>query len=162
MDVLNKSGLQTQISYIKGYVNSQIPTTFVGSGSTAAAGLVPAPDTTAGTTKYLREDGTWQVPESAGGGSNDEPLTNAEVVEAWEDYFHPPVTVTIVQSDHQTIHVLINGETDHTETFTARTGDQYAITVTPDEGYTAGTVTNASGTISEAMTVSATEAVLSD
>ena len=37
-------------------------TTFVKSGSGAAAGLVPAPSTTAGTTKYLREDGTWQVP----------------------------------------------------------------------------------------------------
>ena len=36
--------------------------TFVKSGSTAAAGLVPAPATTAGTTKYLREDCTWQVP----------------------------------------------------------------------------------------------------
>ena len=36
--------------------------TFVKSGSTAAAGLVPAPSTTAGTTKYLREDGTWSVP----------------------------------------------------------------------------------------------------
>ncbi|MBO5604919.1 MAG: hypothetical protein J5915_06000 [Acidaminococcaceae bacterium] len=35
---------------------------FVKSGSTAAAGLVPSPGTTAGTTKYLREDGTWQVP----------------------------------------------------------------------------------------------------
>ena len=35
---------------------------FVGSGSTAAAGLVPAPSTTAGTTKYLREDGTWVTP----------------------------------------------------------------------------------------------------
>ena len=36
--------------------------TFVKSGSGAAAGLVPKPSTTAGTTKYLREDGTWQVP----------------------------------------------------------------------------------------------------
>lgn len=36
--------------------------TFVKSGSTAAAGLVPKPPTTEGTTKYLREDGTWQVP----------------------------------------------------------------------------------------------------
>lgn len=36
--------------------------TFVKSGSGAKAGLVPAPSTTAGTTKYLREDGTWQVP----------------------------------------------------------------------------------------------------
>ncbi len=35
---------------------------FVKSGSGAKAGLVPAPSTTAGTTKYLREDGTWQIP----------------------------------------------------------------------------------------------------
>ena len=35
---------------------------FVKSGSGAKAGLVPSPGTTAGTTKYLREDGTWQVP----------------------------------------------------------------------------------------------------
>ena len=37
-------------------------TNFVKSGTGAKAGLVPAPSTTAGTTKYLREDGTWQVP----------------------------------------------------------------------------------------------------
>lgn len=36
--------------------------TFVKSGSGAKAGLVPAPSTTAGTTKYLREDGTWATP----------------------------------------------------------------------------------------------------
>lgn len=35
---------------------------FVKSGSGAKAGLVPAPSTTEGTTKYLREDGTWQTP----------------------------------------------------------------------------------------------------
>lgn len=35
---------------------------FVKSGSGAKSGLVPAPSTTAGTTKYLREDGTWQTP----------------------------------------------------------------------------------------------------
>jgi hypothetical protein len=35
---------------------------FVKSGSTAKAGLVPSPGTTAGTTKYLREDCSWQVP----------------------------------------------------------------------------------------------------
>ena len=37
-------------------------TTFVKSGSGAKSGLVPAPSTTAGTTKYLREDGTWAAP----------------------------------------------------------------------------------------------------
>ena len=35
---------------------------FVKSGSGAKSGLVPAPSTTSGTTKYLREDGIWQVP----------------------------------------------------------------------------------------------------
>ena len=35
---------------------------FVKSGSSAKAGLVPSPGTTAGTTKYLREDATWVVP----------------------------------------------------------------------------------------------------
>lgn len=35
---------------------------FVKSGADAAAGLVPKPSTTAGTNKYLREDGTWQTP----------------------------------------------------------------------------------------------------
>lgn len=39
---------------------------FVKSGSGAKAGLVPTPSTTAGTTKYLREDGTWQIPAGTG------------------------------------------------------------------------------------------------
>lgn len=118
MDVLNKSGLQTQISYIKAYVNNTI---------------------------------NQNLPEE---------YTADEVVELWEDYFHPPVTVTIVQSDNQTIHVLINGETDHTETFIARTDDQYEATVVADEDYAAGTVDNARGTISEDITISATAAIL--
>ncbi len=42
--------------------NNTTYSTFVKSGSTAAAGLVPKPSTTAGTTKYLREDCTWSVP----------------------------------------------------------------------------------------------------
>ena len=41
---------------------SALPTNFVKSGSGAKAGLVPAPSTTADTTKYLREDGTWTIP----------------------------------------------------------------------------------------------------
>ena len=54
--------------YVKGKADSvyaaksHTHSNFVKSGSTAAAGLVPAPSTTAGTTKYLREDATWQVP----------------------------------------------------------------------------------------------------
>lgn len=36
--------------------------TFVQSGSSAASGLVPAPSSTAGTTAFLCEDGTWKIP----------------------------------------------------------------------------------------------------
>ena len=42
--------------------NNTTYSTFVGSGKNAKSGLVPAPSTTAGTAKYLREDGSWQVP----------------------------------------------------------------------------------------------------
>ena len=42
--------------------NNTTYSNFVKSGSGAKSGLVPAPSTTAGTTKYLREDGTWAVP----------------------------------------------------------------------------------------------------
>ena len=66
---VNASGVATACDY---EVNKTVPadakftdTTyddFVGSGTGAAAGLVPAPSTTAGTTKYLREDGSWEVP----------------------------------------------------------------------------------------------------
>jgi hypothetical protein len=41
-------------------------TVFVASGASHAQGLVPDPGATAGTTRFLREDATWQV---AGGGS---------------------------------------------------------------------------------------------
>lgn len=40
--------------------NALVP--FVGSGSSHKAGLVPDPGATAGTSKYLREDGTWSTP----------------------------------------------------------------------------------------------------
>ena len=42
---------------------------FVASGAAHARGLVPDPGATAGTTKFLREDGSWSVPASGGGGS---------------------------------------------------------------------------------------------
>jgi hypothetical protein len=34
------------------------------SGSNHSGGLVPDPGSTAGTSKYLREDGTWQIPST--------------------------------------------------------------------------------------------------
>ena len=51
---------------------SDTPGIFMKSGSGAKAGLVPAPPTTAGTGKYLREDGTWTAPPDANPNISDE------------------------------------------------------------------------------------------
>ena len=48
---------------VKTYVDTNAPTVMGASGSGHASGLVPDPGATEGTTKYLREDGTWQVPD---------------------------------------------------------------------------------------------------
>lgn len=49
-------------NWVRDYWSNTTYSNFVKSGSGAKSGLVPAPSTTAGTTKYLREDGTWTVP----------------------------------------------------------------------------------------------------
>lgn len=43
---------------------------FVASGASHAVGAVPDPGASAGTTRFLREDATWQVPSGVGGGYN--------------------------------------------------------------------------------------------
>ena len=65
----NIKATNLQITKINGVTVGNSPkftdttySTFVKSGSKAAAGLVPKPPTTAGTTKYLCENGTWAVP----------------------------------------------------------------------------------------------------
>ena len=52
------------------YANSYPLAPFGASGSSHSVGLVPDPGATAGTTHYLREDGTWQVPSGGGGGGS--------------------------------------------------------------------------------------------
>jgi hypothetical protein len=78
---------------------------FVKSGSGAKAGLVPAPSTTAGTTKYLREDGTWAVPPdtnttySAAG-------TSLGLVKSGGDVTISSGTITVNDDSHN--HVISN------------------------------------------------------
>ena len=43
--------------------------TFVASGASHAAGAVPDPGSTSGTTKFLREDATWAAPPGSGSGN---------------------------------------------------------------------------------------------
>jgi len=66
-------------------------------------------------------------------------------------------TVTIVQSDHQTIKVTCNGK-EYTSTFTAAPGSQYTTTVTADQGYIAGTPSSSSGYVNSDITISASPA----
>lgn len=56
------SGIIRAIQQDIGSIQNSLPTVMGGSGSGHKSGLVPDPGATAGTTKYLREDGTWTVP----------------------------------------------------------------------------------------------------
>ncbi|WP_143134399.1 hypothetical protein [Burkholderia ubonensis] len=52
---------------IRALVGADIPP-FTGSGASHTTGGVPDPGSTAGTTRFLREDSTWAVPPGSGGG----------------------------------------------------------------------------------------------
>lgn len=65
--------------------------------------------------------------------------------------------VTIQQSANQTIKVVANGTT-YTSNFSAEYGTTYTAMVTPNEGYNAGTLSSSSGTITGALTISASAA----
>jgi hypothetical protein len=66
---------------------SQLPL-FGGSGSGHARGAVPDPGTTEGTTRYLREDGTWAAPGTSGSGglSYGAGFSSAPIAGATADY----------------------------------------------------------------------------
>lgn len=68
-------------------------------------------------------------------------------------------TFYINQSAHQTITVTCNGVA-HTSTFTATYGDKWTATITPATGYNAGKLSATSGTITSAVTISATAAAI--
>ena len=68
-------------------------------------------------------------------------------------------TFTINQSANQTITVTCNGVA-HTSTFTATYGDKWTATIAPATGYNAGKLSATSGTITGAVTISATAAAI--
>lgn len=67
--------------------------------------------------------------------------------------------VTIVQSAHQTITVTCNG-TNYTSNFTANHGDKWTATILASSGYKPGALSATSGTITGAVTISATAATV--
>lgn len=73
-------------------------------------------------------------------------------------------TVTIIQSDHQTIHVYTpyKGATDHTSTFTCSIGTRYEVEVIADKGYNAGTPNTNGGTVNSNITINANAATVAN
>lgn len=130
-------------NWIRDYWNNTTYSNFVKSGSSAKAGLVPKPSTTAGTTKYLREDGKWQVP----------PDTNTV-------YTHPSYTArtgkptanqTPAFGETVTVSQITSDATGHVTAATDRT---ITIPNTAASSSAAGLVTTGSQTLAGAKTFS--------
>lgn len=68
-------------------------------------------------------------------------------------------TVTINQSPNQTITVTYNGQ-EYTNSFVASYGSKYTVSISPKNGYIAGTLNHTSGIITDNIIISATAATL--
>lgn len=67
--------------------------------------------------------------------------------------------VIINPTSHQTITVTCDGK-DYTTSFTAKANSTFTAKITPDIGYTAGTLNITSGTITSDVSITATEATM--
>ena len=59
------------------------------------------------------------------------------VTEGGEPNTNPTIRVTIIQSEHQTIRVTVNG-VEYTESFISKIGNRYDVSVTAEEAYNPG------------------------
>ena len=84
-------------------------------------------------------------------------LTQELWVTAEDSIFVPDVTITIIQSPHQTITVICDGK-EYTKTFTAPINSTFGSRITSDEHYIAGKIINPEGIITGNTTVYATAA----
>lgn len=69
--------------------------------------------------------------------------------------------IKIVQSEHQTIKVIVNGTEEFTDNFVITSEDTYEIQIIPEEGYVAGIILNnisMSGKFNSNATIEASEA----
>lgn len=89
--------------------NNTTYSNFVKSGSGAKSGLVPAPPTTAGATKYLREDGAWVVPTNTWRAVVDN-LTTADA------------TKSLSANQGKVLKGLVDGKASSSHTHNAMTG----------------------------------------
>lgn len=103
------------------------------SGSTHASGLVPDTPTTAGTSKFLREDGQWAEPQGGGGGGNTADVnydtTNKKITKTIDGVTSDVVTVSTLKTDmnlgnvgnFKAVSTVANQSLSDTEKSNART-----------------------------------------
>ena len=95
------------------------------------------------------------IPNTKGGTFNSDMTINATAAVALQ------YTLTITQSEHQTITVTANGKT-YTNTVSLPYGTRWTATIIPDTGYIAGKLNKTNGTITGDDTVYATtDAIIS-
>ena len=87
-----------------------LPTTMGASGSGHKGGLVPDTPSTAGTTKFLREDGTWQEPAGGGGAAAYTPTLQSAPASSTTTYIKDGQTVDFEIG--QFCRVLVAGSYD--------------------------------------------------
>lgn len=107
---------------------------FVKSGTGASSGLVPAPSTIEGTSKYLREDGTWAIPDSSVPYTHPTytPKESGLYKITVDELGHVSGTTEVVKSD---ITGLGIPDSDSDTTYTIAPGDSNGqIKVTPSSG----------------------------
>ena len=130
-------------NWIRDYWNNTTYSAFVKSGSTAAAGLVPKPSTTAGTTKFLREDATWAAPPTA-------TSSVLGMVKIGSNISVSSGTISVPTADKDTAGVTVVYPADSCTTFSSDSG-----TVTPaavQKGAKMFAITRPSSTTNKAIT----------
>lgn len=124
----------TQIAttaFVKAEIGAQ--SVFGASGSNHSKGLVPDPGSTAGTAKFLREDGAWEVPPSTEDTWRPQPDWNATTGDA--AIKNRPTLATVATSGSYTD--LTNTPT--LPTVMVASGTNHKGGLVPDPGATAGT-----------------------
>ena len=98
----------TVVRYDDVHLRLEVPV-FIASGTTHAVGLVPDPGASSGTTKYLREDATWQTPPGTGGGTVNSVGLSTDA--AWLTVGSSPVTdsgtITLNKTDGLTANYVL-------------------------------------------------------
>lgn len=124
---------------------------FGASGSGHSSGLVPDPGATAGTSKYLREDGTWAEPAGGGGGAVSGVKGNAESTYRTGNVNLTPANIGASSDDHS--HGSLGRDGAISNNVTIGSSDRLIISDYSDSGkIKTSSITFDGSTTSQALT----------